>query len=587
MFVCLCWGRARSSISARKLPPFFRWRCSGFALSPVVRGLRRVGAEIFLPWRAPSSSRWRSSAASATSSPRSRVAGRRPAEIPVDAAHEKDRRLRLSLSSGGPSVLASPPCWADWLAICSGSARPMRQPATCRRRQPIDRPPGRDGGNISEAAGFADDLFRSRCPVRRLHAGAAEFRNQVDPAHGFRRPAADDRGAGRCRPAVGATCCSPNNIPWCRLVCALTIRMRVGADRLAGSVPVGRAGRRTAVCALRRGNGRRRRADAAGLRSRSGLDDFWLYPGLFLVLDPCSAKPSEPSCSAKVPACRHSPFSSRRRFGRSCGAARSRALDAADDRSRRPRAALCQPPQFLDVMFSDRPALEPYETLYQRMLAGDRSSAPAGEGIPCATGTCLPYCDEIALPALRRPAHVDIVSGLMEERRATLLHSFETLLTDLAPERPSDDHSFPQGVSALLLHSDDPLDEPAARMLRSHRGSRGAPPSCPWRMRGRKRRSDQAFEQGSSLLFEPLSAQHMRAASRAVRRLAPGADVMICIWQEAGRRRSRNCCGSFACAILRPGWPTHCSGHRYCRPGQAGQGKRPGLFRHPLGPALP
>lgn len=192
--------------------------------------------------------------------------------------------------------------------------------------------------------------------------------------------------------------------------------------------------------------------------------------------------------------------------------------------------------EFLDVMFSDRPALEPYETLYQRMLAGDPVEARLQAREFLRDRDLPAYCDEIALPALRR-AHVDIVSGLMEgERRATLLHSFETLLTDLAPERPSDDDLFPQGVSALLLHSDDPLDEPAARMLAEAMKQRGAAPAVMSMEDARAEAAlrTKAFEQVLLCFFEPLSAQHMRAASRAVRRLAPGADVMICIWQETG-----------------------------------------------------
>ncbi len=191
--------------------------------------------------------------------------------------------------------------------------------------------------------------------------------------------------------------------------------------------------------------------------------------------------------------------------------------------------------EFLDIMFSDRPALEPHEVFYQRMLAGDPVEARLQARDFLRDRTLAEYCDEIVLPALRR-AHVDIMRGLVEgERLSTVLVSFEALLADLSSEKQRAE-AVEEGRRFLLLHSDDPLDNPAGRMLAETLRQEGA--SVILLSMTDARAAAQAQRRSSDCVvlcfFEPLSAQHMRAAARAVRRTTPGARLMVCVWQDMG-----------------------------------------------------
>lgn len=197
--------------------------------------------------------------------------------------------------------------------------------------------------------------------------------------------------------------------------------------------------------------------------------------------------------------------------------------------------------EFLDILFSDRPALEPHEVFYQRMLAGDPVEARLQAREFLRDRTIADYCDEIVLPALRL-AHVDIMRGLVEgERLSTLLRSFETLLANLAAEKQSPE-SAPGTGRLLILHSEDPLDDPAAHMLAEAIAEEGAGVEvrAMTDQRAENLLREQNFDCIVLCFFEPLSAQHMRASARAVRRLARGAELVICIWQAMGEAQAED-----------------------------------------------
>jgi hypothetical protein len=223
--------------------------------------------------------------------------------------------------------------------------------------------------------------------------------------------------------------------------------------------------------------------------------------------------------------------------------------------------------QFLDVLLGDRPALAPYEILYQRMLAADPHEAIAQARQFLQGRSLSNYYDEVALAALRR-AHQDIVRGSVAGSRLdALVSSTEELVSSLGAMEPGAarkplgaeaeaalesvrlDHEAelrvfqPQDLKPswrgqtpiAVLYGEHPLDGVAAHMLAQVFSRRG--------LETRAMPLDRASEtsaqdaEGAALVclsfIEPLSTLHLRAHSIAVRRRAPDAKLMLCIWQEA------------------------------------------------------
>ena len=190
--------------------------------------------------------------------------------------------------------------------------------------------------------------------------------------------------------------------------------------------------------------------------------------------------------------------------------------------------------EFLDVLFGDSPALAPHEVFYQRMLAADPVEAGLQARDFLRERPVFAYFDEVALPALRR-AHLDIMRGLVAgERLAILLATLDQLLSRLRATAPRTGRAA--AGRALVLYSEDPLDAGASEMLAQTLGQRFARVDRLSMLEAAGRDGTEAGGLGVVCLcfFEPLSAQHMRAATRAVRRRAPGAGIVVCVWQEAG-----------------------------------------------------
>lgn len=83
--------------------------------------------------------------------------------------------------------------------------------------------------------------------------------------------------------------------------------------------------------------------------------------------------------------------------------------------------------EFFDVLFGDRPALTPTESLYQRMLAGDPDEAEEQAERYLVDQPLSAYYDEVVLGALRLAAN-DILRGTLEPPR---LDRFITAMDEL------------------------------------------------------------------------------------------------------------------------------------------------------------
>ena len=224
--------------------------------------------------------------------------------------------------------------------------------------------------------------------------------------------------------------------------------------------------------------------------------------------------------------------------------------------------------QFLDIVLGDRPALQPHEIFYQRMLAGDPREAEAQARQFLKERGLSTYYDEIALEAIRR-AHLDIVrSSVTGERLATLISSSETLISALDNVQPQPHRRSRQltaeaeaaletiradrGIEKVvftrddlredwraeypiaILHGGHPLDGAAAKML----GQVFTKHGLAARVRSLAEAAETTPEEAKGVALvclsfvEPLSTLHLRAVSRQVKYRVPRAKVMLCIWQK-------------------------------------------------------
>lgn len=222
---------------------------------------------------------------------------------------------------------------------------------------------------------------------------------------------------------------------------------------------------------------------------------------------------------------------------------------------------------FLDTILGDRPALQPAEMLYQRLLAGDPGEAAVQAREFLKQRAMSTYFDEIVLEAIRL-AHRDIVRNTIEGERITrMVAATDTVLGDLsaidspvprggsarseaaaasdmmAPDRavarmvllPNDLAPRWRGAApVLIVAGDHPLDAPVARMLAQLFLLHGMGA----RVIGFEEALSDARDSSASpalicfSFIEPLSTLHLRLASRRARLLAPESELMLGIWRQ-------------------------------------------------------
>jgi predicted PurR-regulated permease PerM len=109
---------------------------------------------------------------------------------------------------------------------------------------------------------------------------------------------------------------------------------------------------------------------------------------------------------------------------------------------------------FIDILLGDKPALEPWELFYQRMLVGDASEAVAQAEEVLKERRLDDYYDAIAMKGLRL-AQDDITAGTLEvERAQTIRDTVAELVSDLAEyddrEPSSPDEALPPEAAAAV-----------------------------------------------------------------------------------------------------------------------------------------
>jgi predicted PurR-regulated permease PerM len=225
--------------------------------------------------------------------------------------------------------------------------------------------------------------------------------------------------------------------------------------------------------------------------------------------------------------------------------------------------------QFLEVMFSNRPALSPPELFYQRLLADDPAEAVEVAEEFLKSRPLSAYYEEVALAGLKL-AHKDMVRGTLNHLQSNKIragvievvddltdyddrtpvgettHDAEAVaaveaVDDKVPDLPvlKKEDLAPQwqgDTPVLCLAGRDPLDEAAvimlAQLLEKHglaarvEGADAVATTNIFRLETR----------GIALVFlsylDAASPAHMRYTVRRLRRKLPEAQIVLGCWQE-------------------------------------------------------
>jgi predicted PurR-regulated permease PerM len=138
--------------------------------------------------------------------------------------------------------------------------------------------------------------------------------------------------------------------------------------------------------------------------------------------------------------------------------------------------------EFLSVVLSDEPVLEPHERLYQRLLADDPVEAEDLIEEASETQTLLEICDVIVFPALRLVEQDHDRGAINDAKRRSILDQIGVLIDDLRDIGKHDDEdSFGEPVvsaggvplTVLCLPAADQADELAAGLFASALERRG------------------------------------------------------------------------------------------------------------------
>ena len=110
---------------------------------------------------------------------------------------------------------------------------------------------------------------------------------------------------------------------------------------------------------------------------------------------------------------------------------------------------------FLNVLLGSEPVLEPAESLYQRLLAGDPDEATERAEEFLKSHPILTYYDEVAIPALSMFEH-DRARGVLTDERRTLVAAAALTLVDNLSEHEDADASEATETSEGQLSRTDP-----------------------------------------------------------------------------------------------------------------------------------
>ncbi len=134
--------------------------------------------------------------------------------------------------------------------------------------------------------------------------------------------------------------------------------------------------------------------------------------------------------------------------------------------------------EFLDVLLGDRPALNPAESLYQRMLVGDADEALDQAEALLKERKLEEYYDDVAIPGLQLAANDSLRGVLTNEQLHGIMESICGVVVDLGDVAEVEKSvglqaSWTEESSILCIAGHGPLDEAICAMLAQVLGKRG------------------------------------------------------------------------------------------------------------------
>lgn len=206
-----------------------------------------------------------------------------------------------------------------------------------------------------------------------------------------------------------------------------------------------------------------------------------------------------------------------------------------------------EPLAFLDVMLGDRPALEPHEVFYQRLLADDPVEASDLAERQLKEGTLGAYYDDVLLPGLLL-AQDDVAAGRLDhgrqERIAGSAAEVVENLSDHDAAPPSDGgvdevpDDWRRAGAVVCIGARGPLDDAVAGALAQLLAKRGfGAVASPHEALGKARIAALPLDDARLVVLSCLDgggAAHLRFALRRLHRRRPDVPSLVGAWWRHG-----------------------------------------------------
>ncbi len=207
-----------------------------------------------------------------------------------------------------------------------------------------------------------------------------------------------------------------------------------------------------------------------------------------------------------------------------------------------------EPLAFLDVMLGDRPALEPHEVFYQRLLAGDPVEASDRAERQLEEGTLGVYYDDVLLPGLLL-AQDDVAAGRLDhERQERIAGSASEVIENLSdhdaapPADGAGEDEVPEDWrrpgAVVCVGGRGPLDDAVAGALVQLLEKRGfGATAFPHDLLGKARIAGLPIDDARLVVLSCLdgsSAAYLRFALRRLHRRRPDVPLLVGAWWRDG-----------------------------------------------------
>ena len=200
--------------------------------------------------------------------------------------------------------------------------------------------------------------------------------------------------------------------------------------------------------------------------------------------------------------------------------------------------------EFVDILLGDRPPLTPGETLYQRLLSGNRDEALEAAEAALADRTLLDYYDTVVLDALRRASDDAARGALRRDRTSAIAETVLAVIEDLgehaeAIEANSGSMSRSSSASRVVacVAGRGPFDEAVAAMLAQLLEQRDVPAQrVPYAAVSRDRMAQLEGDQIAALTVLSVALDgapaHFRYLLRRLHVRFPQTPMIAGVWRE-------------------------------------------------------